>query len=153
MPCKQCEHGCKRRGRVLSPRHGQLCAERPEYAGIWDKHYGVVNPDIIPDSGLIEVSADVKIPRRELPKSATPLSLKKQKELGDVVEAALTKVGITEERVSQWLGRKCNCKSRREKLNKLSKWARNVLLPTDNVAADHVAGFDRITGTQARPIQ
>ena len=146
MACEQCTHGCKRRGQILSPRHGQLCSERAEYAGIWDKHYGVIDDSIVPDSGLIEVAHDVKIPRRELPKSATPLALKKQRELGDVVEAALAIVGITEDRVSKWLGRKCNCRSRKEKLNKLSKWARSVLVAGTGHDPAHVDRLERIVG-------
>jgi hypothetical protein len=43
--------------------------------------------------------------------------------LGDRLKEALSKVGVTEERVSKWLGRPCGCKQRREKLNKLSLWA------------------------------
>lgn len=46
--------------------------------------------------------------------------------LGDMVEAALSKVGITKERVSSWLGKECNCAERQEKLNKLSEWATSV---------------------------
>lgn len=47
--------------------------------------------------------------------------------LGDVVEKALSVVGITQERVEQWLGTKCGCKERREKLNRLGSWASKVL--------------------------
>jgi hypothetical protein len=42
--------------------------------------------------------------------------------LGDAVEKALTKVGITKERVETWLGHPCNCQERKEKLNRLSEW-------------------------------
>lgn len=47
--------------------------------------------------------------------------------LGDVVESALSAVGITSERVERWLGRPCGCAERREKLNQLSHWARRIL--------------------------
>lgn len=47
-------------------------------------------------------------------------------ELGDAVEAALTAVGVTEEKVSKWLGEPCNCPERVEKLNNLSRWAKRV---------------------------
>lgn len=48
--------------------------------------------------------------------------------LGDVVERALTVAGITEERVSRWLGQECGgCKRRRDKLNQLGYWALAVL--------------------------
>ena len=47
--------------------------------------------------------------------------------LGDRVKQALTLVGITEERVSKWLGRPCGCAEKREMLNRLGDWAVNVL--------------------------
>jgi len=46
--------------------------------------------------------------------------------LGDALEAALKTVGITEERVTAWLGRPCNCRERREKLNRLGMWATRI---------------------------
>ncbi len=46
--------------------------------------------------------------------------------LGDLVKSALSLVGITEERVTAWLG-KCGCAERREKLNRLGAWAQRVL--------------------------
>lgn len=48
-------------------------------------------------------------------------------ELGDVVESALARVGITSDRVSNWIGRPCGCEERKQKLNQLSAWARRVL--------------------------
>lgn len=47
-------------------------------------------------------------------------------QLGDLIESALTKVGITKERVERWLGRPCNCTQRKQKLNALSVWASRV---------------------------
>lgn len=47
--------------------------------------------------------------------------------LGDKVKNALTMVGITEERVSNWLGAPCNCTERVEKLNRLGEWASKIL--------------------------
>lgn len=47
--------------------------------------------------------------------------------LGDKLGEALATVGITEERVAAWLGRPCNCKKRKEKLNALGMWAARVL--------------------------
>ena len=47
-------------------------------------------------------------------------------ELGDTIERALQTVGITEDRVSEWLGKPCNCEERKEKLNQLSIWAKRV---------------------------
>lgn len=46
--------------------------------------------------------------------------------LGDALSEALGAVGLTEERVSGWLGRPCGCKERREKLNMLNLWAAGV---------------------------
>ena len=43
--------------------------------------------------------------------------------LGDVIERALTAVGITKNRVENWLGEPCNCNERREKLNAIHAWA------------------------------
>ncbi len=48
--------------------------------------------------------------------------------LGDRVEQALSLVGITEGRVSKWLGRPCGCSERKRKLNQLGAWASRVLL-------------------------
>lgn len=47
--------------------------------------------------------------------------------LGDQVERALTFVGITKERVSQWVGAPCNCAARQQKLNQLGDWAAKAL--------------------------
>jgi len=44
-----------------------------------------------------------------------------------LVEGALSAIGITSERVERWLGKKCGCKERRDKLNALDAWARRVL--------------------------
>lgn len=52
---------------------------------------------------------------------------RERKLLGDRVEAALTLVGITKERVSNLLGRECHCSERQQKLNELDLWARQVL--------------------------
>lgn len=43
--------------------------------------------------------------------------------LGTILTRALKKFGITEERVTAWLGRPCGCAERREKLNALTWWA------------------------------
>ena len=47
-------------------------------------------------------------------------------ELGDLVEKGLIFVGITKEKVSEWLGEECGCQERKEKLNQLSIWAKRV---------------------------
>lgn len=46
--------------------------------------------------------------------------------LGDVVEATLTKFGITQERFKQWFGLKeCNCTERKKFLNNLFSWKKS----------------------------
>lgn len=47
--------------------------------------------------------------------------------LGDVVHYALRSVGITPERVSDFLGTPCNCEEYRRKLNDLTFWAKKSL--------------------------
>ena len=59
--------------------------------------------------------------------SDKPPAVKRRWLLGDVVEKALSTVGITSERVEAWLGKPCNCKKRRDRLNALDAWARGVL--------------------------
>ena len=49
--------------------------------------------------------------------------------LGDHISKALSQVGITEERVKEWLG-DCHCLERREKLNWLGFWAVGTLRGT-----------------------
>ena len=50
-----------------------------------------------------------------------------RKELGDRVAYALSIVGITEDRVTRWIGAPCGCARRREKLNQIDRWARRIL--------------------------
>lgn len=46
--------------------------------------------------------------------------------LGDVVESALQKFGITEERFKEWFGLKeCGCSKRKKWLNGLFSWKKN----------------------------
>ena len=43
--------------------------------------------------------------------------------LGDVVEGALNKFGITQERYKEWFGlQECNCTKRKKYLNNLFSW-------------------------------
>jgi hypothetical protein len=47
--------------------------------------------------------------------------------LGDVVEAALNKFGVTEQRFKQWFGLKeCGCSKRKKWLNGLFNWKKNA---------------------------
>lgn len=47
--------------------------------------------------------------------------------LGDVIERALSSIGITKSRVEKWIGAPCNCEERKQKLNRLGYWAARVL--------------------------
>ena len=49
------------------------------------------------------------------------------KYLGDRVESALKIVGVTKERITEWLGFDCNCEENRDRLNMLDRWARRVI--------------------------
>lgn len=51
------------------------------------------------------------------------MAINKPKGLGTLIESALSTVGVTEERVTKWLGRPCGCSERKRKLNALSDWA------------------------------
>jgi hypothetical protein len=57
-----------------------------------------------------------------MPRNRTDVKL-----LGDRISEALAKVGITDERVTAFLGRPCGCAERRQHLNALDLWARRVL--------------------------
>jgi len=56
--------------------------------------------------------------------------------LGDRIEAALSMVGITSDRVEAWVGAPCGCNERKEKLNQLGFWAKRVLLGKTDRAVD-----------------
>ena len=45
--------------------------------------------------------------------------------LGTAIESALSAVGITSERVSQFLGVECGCHQRAQKIDALTAWAKN----------------------------
>lgn len=47
--------------------------------------------------------------------------------LGDLIEKALSTVGVSKERVEKWVGAPCGCKERQEKLNQLGFWAMRTL--------------------------
>lgn len=48
--------------------------------------------------------------------------------LGDYIKRALSRIGVTEERVARiFKVDSCGCESRRQKLNALHAWARRVL--------------------------
>lgn len=62
---------------------------------------------------------------------------------GDLLHEALATVGVTEERVSRWLGRDCGCDGRRQALNDLDAWARRVVAGKVEYAREYL---ERILG-------
>lgn len=109
-----CEQGCTwAKGQVKQPcpefnftiyrQYCKLACTRPNYYASYQNGRGPGRPEPRPK------------PERKLPRG-----------LGDKVEAALTAIGITSERVTRWLGRPCKCSERREKLNELGRWAKRV---------------------------
>ena len=93
---------------------GMLGATRPE------------NPVINPDRFCI---GDYVPP---LPTTAPAMQ---PRGFGDVIASALSAVGITQERVSAWIGGDCQCAARKEKLNRLGAWASSFLsgTPTEEI--------------------
>ncbi len=47
--------------------------------------------------------------------------------VGDVIAWGLRLIGVTDERVSRWIGTECGCRERRRRLNALSDWAWSVI--------------------------
>ena len=60
--------------------------------------------------------------RPERPREPQPEDfMAKARGLGDMTADALAAIGITKERVSQWLGRPCRCPERQAWLNEIGK--------------------------------
>ncbi len=72
-------------------------------------------------------------------------SLKQKGGLGDLVETALSSVGVTKEVVEAWVGKECGCRERKEKLNQLTFWARRVMSGIKDKAEEHL---NNILGTK-----
>jgi hypothetical protein len=47
--------------------------------------------------------------------------------LGSLISRALSTIGITDTRVSRWVGAPCGCKERQEKLDAVTYWAIRVM--------------------------
>jgi hypothetical protein len=75
-----------------------------------------------PTCGYVYPKKRPKPPRKRCPNRPKET----RKLLGDHIHAALSAIGITEERVSAWLGRPCGCGKRRKKLNRLDAWVRDT---------------------------
>lgn len=60
---------------------------------------------------------------QDLEKQNISLDTPEETGLGDLVESALTKFGITEEKFKSWFNLKeCGCSKRKKYLNKLLSW-------------------------------
>lgn len=73
--------------------------------------------------------------------------------LGDLVEGALSSVGITKERVAEWLGA-CGCVERRDKLNDLSDWAyatMGLTVPEQEQSLEELLSKERSDGQATAP--
>lgn len=99
------KHGCR-----MTPSFCKLYDTRENYRQAWDEGRGPTQID----------TAKLKRQPCEPPKNRW--------RLGDVVSRALALVGVTEERVTEWLGRPCGCGKRRKRLNDLHEWAEQALL-------------------------
>ena len=125
-----CEGICPIRKGGFCPRHKVdksmnlvvLCWRDKAYFQAWEEGRGPrVKPAAVPPTPKRR-----ELPKRHVRKTDPPLT-PRHPGLGDRVSQALSLVGITEERVSKWLGRPCGCAKRREKLNQLGAWAARVI--------------------------
>jgi hypothetical protein len=65
--------------------------------------------------------------------------------LGDRISEALASVGVTEDRVTTWLGKPCKCGGRKEKINQVDLWARRVIKGKIKFAKEYL---DQILGQE-----
>lgn len=75
------------------------------------------------------------------PLGRLPTPKPKKKRLGDHVEAALTRVGVTQDRITRLLGTCGGCTRRKKFLNDLDEWAEQW---ADKAIAAARAALDRI---------
>lgn len=78
------------------------------------------------------------------------MAMDKPKGLGTLIESALSTVGVTEERVTKWLGRPCGCSERKRKLNELSTWAIGLIRGT-TTKEDAGKALDEIVPNELPP--
>jgi hypothetical protein len=71
--------------------------------------------------------------------------MEEQRGLGDAVKEALTQIGVTEDRVKQWVGGPCGCQERQAKLNALGWWAKRIRRGILDQAKEHL---ERLMGDQ-----
>jgi len=58
--------------------------------------------------------------------------------LGDLIQQALDRIGVTPARVERWIGHPCGCTERKDKLNQLSTWATRVVSGRVDKALDYL---------------
>lgn len=96
----------------------ELCRRDEKYRNRWMKGIG-------PGQQILEkIDRGMRTP--ENPTKEQKVSQQKRY-LGDHISSVLTLVGITEDRVTEWLGYPCGCGKRREQLNLLHAWAEKQL--------------------------
>ena len=132
----------------MTDSHKKLCSQNKGYAKIWDQKYGVTDNSVIPDSVKALILESPKVRRATRIPPAKKVRVKRQptpkaRGLGDLVESALTNVGITSEKVESWLGRPCGCSERKKKLNALGEWAKRIALGKIENAKEHL---EELTG-------
>ena len=126
MNCADCLSAgeCLRRESNMSPNMMRGCQRSRAISLRWDKRFPVKDESVIPGPhSAIQSERPRSQPGTLILRSPKP----RKRGLGDAIESALKTVGVTEERVSKWLGRPCGCRARRQKLNRLSEWASSVV--------------------------
>jgi hypothetical protein len=68
--------------------------------------------------------------------------------LGDVIERALSLIGVTKDRVEKWVGGPCGCEIRKQRMNSLGSWAIRVLSGKKERAETYLNGIIGNGGTQ-----
>lgn len=97
------------------------CGDNPKFS---QRHcVGHINAWLV-QNGLPKLE---KLPVTTIIPSPRPIVPGMNMGLGDRISQALSIVGITEERVTAWIGKPCGCSERQEKLNRVGRWASRVL--------------------------
>lgn len=115
MKC-ECHTGvCKLHNRVIDIEVLRRYKHRPRLRAVMQNKWGwYIDPD------LIDLTND-DVDKPKVSERRT------KRGLGDRVEQALSMIGITKERVEEWVGEECGCAERQEKLNQLGSWAHEAV--------------------------
>ena len=112
-------HKCTKNAHLV-----RLCQNHPGYFKLWEEGRGP--GQITPNSGKPSAThLESRIPQSK-------------QYLGDKLASALASVGVTPEKVSDWLGVECGCVERRQKLNQLHSWAERVLKGAKEKAQEYL---------------